>query len=353
MRDISQLTVSVGSVIEEAMLAIDRGRHGIALLVDGGGRFVATITDGDIRRAILAGATPSSPIELTIKHHPPDQGPSVVATVGTPTSTLLALMQARLVKAVPVLDSQGRAVELALLEEALPTGIGILALVMAGGYGMRLRPLTSDIPKPMLLVSGKPVLAHILEQLVQAGIRHVVISTHHKPEVITSYFGDGSDHGISIRYIHEENPTGTAGALRLMDKPVEPLLVINGDILTRVDLRAAVWFHRENRADMTVAVRMHGLQVPYGVVELDGSRITQLVEKPTVKSFVNAGIYILEPTVFSQIKRAGLERYDMTDLICELLLQNHFVAAFPIMESWIDIGLPSDYARAEEEFGNG
>jgi NDP-sugar pyrophosphorylase family protein len=220
---------------------------------------------------------------------------------------------------------------------------------MAGGFGSRLRPLTDDLPKPMLPVGDCPLMEHIVNQLRASGIRQVKVTTHYKPEAITGYFGDGHNFGVKIDYLHEEHPLGTAGALGLMSPPQGPLLVMNGDILSRVNFRAMVDFHREYGAQLTMGVRLHEYQVPYGVVEPDGVVVRQLTEKPTLRLFVNAGIYLLEPEVYDYIRRPVTERFDMTDLIQRLLVAEQRVVSFPISEYWRDIGQHADYKDALED----
>jgi len=224
-------------------------------------------------------------------------------------------------------------------------------VIMAGGYGKRLRPLTEDLPKPMLPIGGRPLMERIIGQLKDVGIRQVNVTTLYKPEKIKDYFGNGEAFGINLNYIHESEPLGTGGALGLLPKTEEPLLVINGDILTQVDFRAMLDYHREHKADMTVAVRQFGIQVPYGVVECDGPNIRSLREKPEMTFFVNAGIYLLDPPVFNFIPSG--ERFNMTDLIQWLLDAGRTVVSFPVREYWLDIGQTADYEQAKMDIENG
>jgi len=220
-------------------------------------------------------------------------------------------------------------------------------VIMAGGFGQRLRPLTEKLPKPMLPVGEKPVMELIIDQLRNAGIQKVNVTTHFKPDKIRDYFGDGRAFGVDLTYVSEESPLGTAGALSLIGEKNEPLLVINGDILTQVDFRTMLAFHREHGAEITVGVRQYDLQVPYGVIESDGTTVTGLHEKPMLNFFVNAGIYFLEPSVHELIPQG--EHFDMTELINALLAKGRPVASFPIVEYWLDIGQHADYAKAQED----
>ena len=222
------------------------------------------------------------------------------------------------------------------------------AFIMAGGVGKRLKPLTDDIPKPMLKVGNKPILEHIVGQLRDTGIENIRISTNYLREKISDYFGNGENFGVNIEYVNEDQPLGTAGSIGLVKAPTNPLLVINGDILTGVNFRAMFNFHVEHEADMTVGVRKYEFQVPYGVIECDGYKICGLQEKPLHQFFVNAGIYLIQPPMLAHIPSA--RRYDMTDLVNELLLREKNVVSFPIIEYWVDIGMPGDFKRANEKY---
>ena len=222
---------------------------------------------------------------------------------------------------------------------------------MAGGYGSRLRPLTEDLPKPMLPVGNKPLLELIVEQLKQAGIRQVNVATHYKSEVIAEHFKNGEAFGVDIRYVKEDQPLGTAGALSLIEEVDEPLLVMNGDILTRVDFRALLSFHREHKADLTVCVRQYEFRVPYGVIDTDGVLVKGISEKPMVRQFINAGIYLLNPQVRRLIPNG--RPYDIPDLIERLLKENGTVVCFPIREYWLDIGKVDQYDQAKADIAAG
>ncbi|MCG9894057.1 MAG: NTP transferase domain-containing protein, partial [Fimbriimonadaceae bacterium] len=206
-------------------------------------------------------------------------------------------------------------------------------------------PLTEETPKPMLPVGGKPMLEHIVENLSSSGIRNVAITTHYRAEKIVDHFQDGGRFGVDVSYVHESQPLGTAGALGLMDKPHAPLLVMNGDILTNLNFRALLEFHRTHHAEMTVCVRQYEVSVPYGVVEGTDELVERIVEKPTLRFFVNAGVYVLEPQVHAMIP-PGV-KFDMPQLVEMLTSEGRRVANFPILEYWLDIGQHGDYAEAQ------
>lgn len=339
--------------IREAMESIDRSGKGIVLVLSDDNRLMATVTDGDIRRAILAGLDVNLEItELLNSRAKQFQSSPVTAQVGTPDAELLHLMTEHGLRQIPLIDSEGRVANVVLLNDLVKEyELPLRAVVMAGGFGTRLRPLTEDLPKPMLPVGSRPLLELIVEQLREAGIREVNVTTHYKGEIIADHFKDGQDFGVDIRYVKEDQPLGTAGALSLLEESDEPLLVINGDILTRVDFRSMLHFHREHNADLTVAVRQYEFNVPYGVVLTDGTAVTGISEKPTMKQFINAGIYLLSPAVRRLIPNG--QPYDIPDLIQHLLKNGRSIVCFPIREYWLDIGKADHYDQAKSDVATG
>lgn len=341
--------------IRETMGVIDRHAKGVALLVDEDCHLIATITDGDIRRAILVGIDLDQPIQFLaghasrmVRYH---EGP-LTAPVGAPATDLLHLMAEKHLRQIPLLDENGRVIDLVVLDDLVRDyELPLRAVVMAGGYGTRLRPLTDDLPKPMLPLGSRPLLELIVEQLRDAGIRQVNVATHYKGEIISEHFKDGQDFGVDIRYVKEDQPLGTVGALSLLEESEEPVLVINGDILTRVDFRSMLTFHLEHAAELTVAVRQYEFSVPYGVVLTDGAKVTGISEKPVMKHFINAGIYLLSPTVRRLIPND--QPYDIPDLIQSILADGRSVVCFPIREYWLDIGKADHYDQAKSDIANG
>jgi len=334
--------------IRRAMETINGSARGVmALVVEDGLRLVSTLTDGDLRRAILDGFHLDTPVVDLINAGHATRNP-VIMRAGSDRAVVLNEMRRRHVHQIPFVDDQGRVVEIVTMDELVPDQIlPIQAVIMAGGRGTRLQPLTEAVPKPMLPVGGRPIMEHIVNHLRDAGIRRLNITTHYKPEHIQQHFSDGSRFGVSINYVNEEQPLGTAGAIGLIDEPSEPLLVVNGDILTNINFRGMLTFHKEQNAMMTVAVREFDIQVPYGVIDTNGARVTSCREKPVLRFFVNAGIYLLEPSAHAQIPTEV--RFDMTDLINRLIASGCPVVSYPISEYWLDIGRPDDYERAQAE----
>ena len=354
MSDKSKLPcVSHAGSVRDAIATIDRGQKGIALVVDDAGRLINTITDGDVRRAIIAGLSVESPLADLLEQKSASRYPdAVTAPTGTSRDAIKQLMLDRQVAQIPPLDLDGKPSELFTLDELQPTDAPpARAVIMAGGFGTRLRPLTDELPKPMLPVGDRPLIELVVNQLRDAGVRDVNISTYYKPEKIVQHFGDGEKFGVEVKYITEDRPLGTAGALGLLEPTDKPLLVLNGDVLTGIDYRAMIVFHGEQQAELTVAVRKYEITVPYGVVENKGLLVRRLREKPTFDFFVNAGIYVLEPTALKHIRPN--ERTDMTDLIQQLVAEKKRVVSFPIHEYWLDIGQPDDYQQAQQDVASG
>ncbi len=332
---------------------MDSSRLGIVLVVNEEKRLVGTVTDGDVRRAVLGNLNLAQPVSVLLRRK---EGSLYERPITAPASagraTFLSLLQDHNIFHLPLLDDKERVVGMVTLDDFVPNRVlSLKAVVMAGGLGSRMLPLTQDLPKPMLPVGDQPLMEIIIQQLREAGIRQVNVTMHHKSEKITDHFGDGRDFGVELNYVTEDRPLGTVGALGLMEAPRETVLVINGDILTQMDFRAMLAFHREQQGDLTIAVRQYDLHIPFGVVECQGAAVTSITEKPLLKFFVNAGIYLLEPIVHSYIPNG--KPFDMTDLIQRLLVDGRRVVSFPVREYWLDIGEPSDYEQAQEDVKNG
>lgn len=354
MRDVEKFFIRSETTIEAAIRTIQYGAEGIALVVDDQRRFVGTVTDGDIRRAILQRVQLQESIQCILDHRPPNYTTPVTALIGTSTDEIFRLMKDRVIRQVPLLDDVGRVMELALLSEFVrgnDLSMPLAAVVMAGGRGQRLRPLTEHVPKPMLPLNKQPIIERTIHQLRDAGITKVHITTHYKSEVIMNHFGNGNHLGVDIDYITEEQPLGTAGALSLMERPSTPILVINGDIVTQLNFRALYDFHRQHNAVMTVGVRIYEFQIPYGVIETDDVSVTCIVEKPKQSFIVNAGVYLLDPAAYAYIP--SNTSFHMTDLMTRLMQDKQRVVSFPIQEYWVDVGEYAEYKRANEDALNG
>ena len=282
---IEPMLIGSDVVVHDAVRAIDRSGHGFAMVVDAERRLIATVTDGDIRRAMLAGVDFEGPIGTLLAFKTMVARPRpATAPVETRDDEILKIMQTEQVNHLPLLDADNRVVDVAFLGKLIDeVQLDITAVVMAGGYGRRLHPFTDATPKPMLPVGDRPLLERTIEQLRSAGITEVNITTHYLHDQSAEYFGGGDAFGVSVNYVRETEPLGTAGALGLMEQPQSTILVLNGDVLTNVDFRAMADFHRSHAAEMTVAAGLHEVTIPYGVVDTNDGRVTEIREKPKVQ----------------------------------------------------------------------
>jgi dTDP-glucose pyrophosphorylase len=346
--------VSAETSIRATMAVIDQHGKGIALVVDEQQHLLATVTDGDIRRAILAGLDLNLPV-MRLKKAEPNAPPAspITAALGATEVEILALMQLHVVRQVPLVDEEGKLCDLVMIDDLLKeVDLPVTGVIMAGGYGKRLLPMTENLPKPMLPVNGRPLLEHMLDKLSKAGIRSVNVATHYLSDSIVNHFHDGSQFGVHLNYFQEAEPLGTAGALAKMSSATEPLLVLNGDILTDVDVRAMLHFHREHRSQLTIGVRQYDIEVPFGVVETNGNaKVSAITEKPVLRHFINAGIYLVDPSICRLVPK---DRYfDMPDLIKAAISSGAMVISFPIREYWLDIGQLEQYQKAAADVAEG
>lgn len=344
MKEWKQILITQDVTIHNTLQIIDSGAMQIALIVDEENHLLGTVTDGDIRRGILKGIMLEEPVKRIMNPHP------TVAKSYERRDIVLAVMKLKRLNHIPVIDDDGRVINVETLQDLIKEDVKEnIVVLMAGGLGTRLRPLTNDCPKPLLKVGGKPVLETILENFMEYGFRKFYLSVNYKAHMIKEYFGNGSRWGIEINYIDEEKQLGTAGALSLLqEKPKQPLLVMNGDLLTKVNFQQLLDFHSVNQAQATMCVREYHFQVPYGVVKMKQNRLTGIDEKPVKHFFVNAGIYIIEPKALDLI--AHNEYFDMPNLFTKIIDEGGETTAFPIREYWMDIGQLNDYEQANVEF---
>ena len=331
------------SSVKEILEIISNESFRIAIVVDKQNNLLGTITDGDIRRAILKDKNLDSKAEEVMNKNP---------LSASPTNTIQEMAQVMLendILCLPVLKN-GKVVNLETLNEVLKTKkFNNAVFLMAGGFGKRLQPLTNRTPKPLLKVGEKPILEIIIERLVKAGFHRFYISTHYMPELVMNHFGDGKKWGINIKYIHEETPLGTGGALGLLPKDQinEPLLLMNGDLLTNLDFKSLIKFHEETNAFATVCVNEYEHTVPFGVIESEGVRVLSIEEKPTYNHFINAGIYVLSENIIKD--SLSNERIDMPTLLNKQLDSEKEINIFPVHEYWLDIGRIGDYKKANKD----
>ena len=337
---LNELLLPQTATLLEAMRVIDKGAQGVAFVVDESDTVIGTLTDGDIRRAILGGRRVDEPAVLDAMNRD-----FVKAGPQLSRSEILDHMKALDVRHLPVIDD-GRLVGLHLMREI----VGTLdrpnwAVLMAGGRGMRLRPITESTPKPMVKVAGRPILERLVLHLVGWGIKRIFISVNHLGSVIEDHFGDGSSLGCHIEYLREETPLGSGGSLSLLpEPPSDPLVVANGDLVTEVDIGQLLDTHEGGNHVATIGVHPYSVRIPFGVIEPDDGRVVDLVEKPTYQHLVNAGVYVLAPSLVQRVPSG--EMFPITELIGQALHRNESVGMHLIEEDWADIGRPTDLDRA-------
>ena len=337
----NNILVSPDTNIKEILQVLNKEAMQLVLVVDEEHKLLGTVTDGDIRRALINNVALSAPVHEIMFTTP------TTAPVSTTKKSLITLMQNMGINSIPIL-SDDKVVGVETLHHAMmKTQHENPVFIMAGGFGTRLRPLTDNCPKPMLKVGDKPILETILLQLIKHGFSNFYISTHFLPKVIENHFGDGSDWGININYVNEDKPLGTGGSLGLLPKDISqlPLIMVNGDVLTNIDFNQLLKFHNEMSGIATMCVREYEYQVPFGVVESEGTNLSSMVEKPVYRYRVNAGMYVVEPTLIQSVSIN--ERVDMPTLLERHLDKN--VHLFTFYDYWLDIGRKEEFERAQTE----
>ena len=331
--------------IKQTIEVIAKDSLQVALVVNSERKLLGIVTDGDFRRGILKGIDLDAPVTKIMSKS------NTTASYKDERSKLLNIMRKKCIRHLPLLDEQGIVTELITLFDLFEKKEkNNQIVIMAGGLGTRLGELTKNKPKPLLEVGNKPILETLIENFVEQGFKNFVLSINYLGSKIIEYFGDGRAWDVNIQYLQESQKLGTAGALSLLTKSSEtqPIIVTNGDILTKVNFSQLLDFHHDHDAQATMCVREYDYQIPYGVVVLNQEKISHIEEKPVKSQFVNAGIYVLSPSTIKLVPKDRI--FDMTDLF-DLLLQNKkSVVAFPLREYWIDIGLTEDFQKANLEF---
>jgi len=335
----------------EAVRTIEASGRRIAVVVDPSGKLLGTLTDGDVRRCLLAGGDLQTPVQNAMNAKP------FTAEDGSSQSYLLELMQRGNILAIPLVNDAGKFVRLIHLSDMSPSdGLHLasqyaFAVIMAGGQGIRLRPITENVPKPMVDIAGVPLLERQILRIAKAGIKKIYLAVHHMSQVSENHFGDGSRFGLTIRYLKEKEKLGTAGALSLLpEKPTAAILVMNGDILTASDFESMYSFHQNHNAAVTVAAVDHHVQIPYAVISRHGAYVTGIVEKPSQRFLCNAGIYAVSPEALEFVPPN--QAFNMTDIIAVLLQRGRPISVYPVHEYWSDIGTSADLEQARRIYSD-
>lgn len=341
--ELKKMVIKQNQTVHQAMKAIDDNYREIVFIENDNFQIIGTVTDGDIRRGLLAGLTVDSRVEMVMKREFIYVGPNV------DRAAVLDLMKARVIRQVPVLDEAMRLLGVHFLEDLIGAAVKPnIAVIMAGGKGVRLRPLTENCPKPMMNVAGRPILERLVLQLVGYGIRKIFIAINYLGGMIEEYFGDGSGFGCSIEYLREEKPLGTGGPLSLLsDIPDHPFLVMNGDLVTQVNIAKLLEFHEKSKFETTITARTYQTEMPFGVIKKEGDRLVKLEEKPFSSYLINTGIYVFNPSILSYLPKN--EEFPITSLFDILLEKDIPVAVYILEEEWIDIGRHEELKRANGE----
>lgn len=344
MKNIEKILLNENSTLKEALEIIQNGSMKIALVIDENKKLIGTVSDGDIRRGLLNDVLLTDSIENIIFKTP------IVCSINDTKENILDLAIAKKVYQIPIVDDNGILVGIEDVDELIkPKHKKNKVVLMVGGLGTRLRPLTEDTPKPMLKVGGKPILETIVLNFKKYGFVNIILSVSYKSEIIEEYFGDGSKFGVNIEYIHEEKRMGTAGALSLMgDKLDDAFFVMNGDLLTNINFEHMMEYHKAKNSEATMGIREYDFQVPYGVINIEDDKITGVEEKPVHSFYVSGGIYILNTGVLKYIP--DNEYFDMPTLFEKMIGSEHKCLSFPIWEYWLDIGRIEEYEKANNEY---
>ena len=334
--------ISESATLKQAAENLTKSTLKICLIIDGDGRLIGTISDGDIRRGLLRGLTLASSIQEIVKKNP------LVVPAGISKDLRRQIMAANQIQQIPEVDGQNRVLALHTWDEfSAPKALDNSMVIMAGGKGSRLRPHTEACPKPMLPVRGKPMLEHIVERAILEGFSKFIFAVHYLGHMVEDYFGDGSRLNVKIEYLKENEPLGTAGALSLLENKINaPFIVTNGDVITDIRYGELLDFHIRHNAAATMAVRLHEWQHPFGVVQMNGLEITGFEEKPINITHINAGVYALNPSALNALEKNM--HCDMPTLFERLQAQSQRIVAYPMHEPWLDVGHSDDLAKANQ-----
>ncbi|MEC8996757.1 MAG: nucleotidyltransferase family protein [Pseudomonadota bacterium] len=339
IKNIKNNLLNIESTVSDAVKILQKSKYKTVIIISSKNKVIGTITDGDIRRGLLVGISLDAPCKDVMNKRPniafQDDNKRINEILKTQTI-------------VPIVNTNSEIIGMINSKVSpLKKNMKNLVVIMAGGEGKRLMPLTALTPKPMLPVKKKPLIHKIIEGIGEAGFKEIRISVHYKGEQLVNYFKNGKKFGVNIDYIHEEKPLGTAGCLSLIDikNLDEPIIVLNGDVLTNIDYRRLINFHQKSKKSFTLCAAAYDISIPYGTIELKKDSIIDIEEKPIKKYLINAGIYVIEPSVIKEMKKNL--KIDMTTLVKKYIKQKE-VAVFPLHEFWIDIGNHEDYEKAQD-----
>lgn len=339
------LFVHPDTTIRKAIEILNEEHMRIILIVADDQKLLGVLTDSDVRRILLKSESLDQKVSHVMIKEP------LVVSSNLSNQEILHLMKQRQIYQIPVIDSNSRVIDLKIIDELLFSELDAEAFLFVGGLGTRLYPLTQETPKSLIKVGGKEILFTILDGLMEAGISKITLALNHKAEMIREAVAKIRKYDTIVAFVEEQKSLGTAGALSLLNSSLhkKPIIIMNGDILTRVNYSSMLKHHLSEENQITVALRTEHISIPYGVVDLDGSKIVAIREKPEIKFFINAGIYIIHPEVLLLLTKD--QKIDMPDLIKTAISKKLKVGSFPLHEYWVDIGRHSELEKADEDFG--
>ena len=339
-------TVDLNESLINAMKSINQGGVGMAIVIDSSEKLKGTLTDGDIRRGLLRGESVSSKVQKVM-----NPNPLVIKNENERDSVVLEALE-KSIKYLPIIGEEGKILDIVEADKHQKRDLENPVIIMAGGSGSRLGNLTKNCPKPMLKIENKPILEIIITNLKNYGFKNFYLSVNYLSNVIESYFKDGSSFGVNIQYIREEKKLGTAGPLSIFKKEfyrsLSPVLVVNGDLLTKINFSNFLKFHDENSSIATMCIKNYEIQIPYGVIKVDQGNVVGVDEKPVRSFYVNAGAYIFSPEAFDYIPYNTY--FDMNEFFNLFIQKNKKTSTYPVSEFWIDIGHQNDLKKAQIEF---
>ena len=343
MKKLKKISIQSNTKISEALKNINANEIKFVMVVDKHQKLLGTVTDGDIRRAVLKNIDLNSPVSLIMNSN------AITANVSTSREKLINLMKIKSIQQLPLLDEKKCVVDLLTFQDLISPNLNNNpVIIMAGGLGKRLRPLTKNVPKPMLLIGNKPILQRIFELLIDQGFHKFYFSVNFKSKLIENYFGDGSRWGVNIKYITEDSKMGTAGSLSLLKENfLDNILVLNADLFTDINFVKLLNFHKRIKSDATMVVNEKEFEIPYGVLTLKDNKILSIAEKPKTKFYINAGIYVLSPSIIPKIPK---KFFDMTSFFEKIITQKLNVNAYVSDELWIDIGSIKEFKKTQKLF---
>lgn len=334
--DWKKISLKSESSIRNAMQVLDETGLRIILVADSKDRLLGTVTDGDIRRGFLKGVSINSEVTCVMNKNP------VCAHSSYSSEKIYSIMERTGMLCIPVLEDDKTIIGFETINRIDEANDETSVVLMAGGFGKRMMPLTKNLPKPMLPLNNKPIIHHIIDQLKICNFKNFFITTHYKSNMIIDYLHQINNLDVNIQFVEEERPLGTAGSLSLLKGKINSdFIVINSDLLIKINFSNFLSFHKNHGEIATLGVRKHIYQVPYGVVSIDDTSATDIIEKPTYTHFISAGVYCFKKDIFSFI---DFNKYlDMPDLLKQIICTNENISTFPIHEFWADIGSVQDY----------